>query len=399
MTESLNKLSTQHLFAPPPGLPSVAPGLDEHTTKITAALEKLLTKNNNFISFAEYMQFCLYHPQLGYYSGGLHKFGQDGDFTTAPEISPLFGECIAQAIAPLLSKNSDWSICELGPGRGALAEAIINQLVKLNALPQSYQLLEVSASLSDLQKSRLKPLHKHLEIKHLQRPPENFQGIILANEVIDALVVERFYVSEDNEFFQIGVSIKNSQLVEVAQTAPEYLIQAVQDLEIDIPHNFNSDICVKLKPWLQHITENCEEAILLFSDYGFSQSEYYSPERNDGTIRCHYRQHAHNNALVLPALQDITAWVDFTALGNAALALGMEIPAYSTQAHVLMGSGHLQTLDFEAMSEVQRFQTSKEIQTLTLPANMGERFRFMQLNKNCDEVIPAMQLRDLRHQL
>ncbi len=399
MTDSLYKLSKQHMFTPPTGLPSVASDLEMHTESITAALDKKLSENNNYISFAEYMQFCLYQPQLGYYSGGLHKFGQDGDFTTAPEVSVLFGECIAQAIAPLLSKNTDWDICELGPGRGALAEAIINHLNKLDALPQSYQLLEVSASLSDLQKSRLKPLHKHLEIKHLQEPPKKFKGIIIGNEVIDALVVERFYVNEQGGIFQIGVSIQDARLVEVAQAAPDYLVQAIQNLDIDIPKNFKSDICCQLKPWLKHITENCEEAILLFSDYGFSQSEYYSPERNDGTIRCHYRQHAHNNALVLPALQDITAWVDFTALGNAALSLGMEIPAYSTQAHVLLGSGHLQTLDFEAMTEVQRFKTSQEIQTLTLPANMGERFRFMQLNKNCDEVIPAMQLRDLRHQL
>ncbi len=399
MTKTINKLSIQHLFTPPPGLPNVASSLGHHTQDITEALEIRITKNNNFMSFAEYMQFCLYHSQLGYYSGGLHKFGPDGDFTTAPEISPLFGECIAKAIAPLLLNHPEWSICELGPGRGALAESIIKHLARLNALPQSYQLLEVSASLSDLQQTRLKPLNKLVEIKHLQQAPENFKGIILGNEVIDALVVERFYVNDECELFQIGVSIQNEKLVEVAQAAPAYLVEAIQNLDIDIPKNFRSEICCQLKPWLQNITQGCKEAILLFSDYGFSQREYYSPERNDGTLRCHYRQHAHNNALILPAIQDITAWVDFTALGNAALELGMEIPAYSTQAHVLLGSGHLQDIDFEAMNEVQRFQTSKAIQTLTLPANMGERFRFMQLNKNCDELIPAMQLRDLRHQL
>lgn len=138
---------------------------------------------------------------------------------------------------------------------------------------------------------------------------------------------------------------------------------------------------MQLKPWLQHITESCDQAIMLFSDYGFSQSEYYSAERTDGTLRCHYRQHAHNNALTLPAIQDITAWVDFTALGDAALALDLEVVAYSTQAHVLLGSGRLQQIDFEALSEIERFQTSQNIQMLTLPANMGERFRFMQLNK------------------
>ena len=399
MSESTYKLSKEHLFNPPQGMPGVVAELNTHTENITTALEKRLAEKNNYLSFSEYMHFCLYQSQLGYYSSGLQKFGPDGDFTTAPEISPLFGECIAEAIAPLLKKHPDWSICELGPGRGALAEAIINHLDKTNTLPKSYQLLEVSASLSDLQKQRLGKFSNKITITHLQTPPQNFKGIILANEVIDALVVERFYIDGTGAIFQLGVSSENGQLIEVAKAAPDYLIQAINNLEVTIPQNFKSDICVQLKPWLQHITENCEEAILLFSDYGFSQSEYYSPERTDGTLRCHYRQHAHNDALVLPAIQDITAWVDFTNLGNAALELDLDVVAYSTQAHVLLGSGRLQQIDFEALSEVQRFQTSKEIQTLSLPANMGERFRFMQLNKNCDEKIPAMHLRDLRHQL
>lgn len=399
MPDSANKLTSQDLFTPPQGMPSVASELKTHTQKITDELNQLLASKDNFLSFAEYMQFCLYHPQLGYYSGGLQKFGQDGDFTTAPEISPLFGECIAEAIAPLLKQNSDWSICELGPGRGALAEAIIQHLEKLEALPQSYQLLEVSASLSDLQKRRLEKYSNTLKIKHLQTPPKNFKGIILGNEVIDALMVERFYVDSDGEFFQLGVSIENGHLVETACPAPAHLVTAIKNLETEIPNNYRSEICMQLKPWLQHITESCDQAIMLFSDYGFSQSEYYSAERTDGTLRCHYRQHAHNNALTLPAIQDITAWVDFTALGDAALALDLEVVAYSTQAHVLLGSGRLQQIDFEALSEIERFQTSQNIQMLTLPANMGERFRFMQLNKNCDEVISTMQLRDLRHQL
>ena len=399
MSKSSYKLSNEHLFTPPQGMPCVAAELKVHTENITSALEKALAEKNNYLSFAEYMQFCLYQSQLGYYSSGLQKFGHDGDFTTAPEISPLFGECIAEAIAPVLKKNPDWSICELGPGRGALAEAIINHLDKMNTLPKSYQLLEVSASLSDIQKQGLHKFANKITITHLQTPPKNFKGIILGNEVIDALVVERFYINDAGEIFQLGVSSENGKLIEVAKTAPDYLIQAIKNLEVTIPKNFKSDICVQLKPWLQHISEGLQEAVLLFSDYGFSQSEYYSPERNDGTLRCHYRQYAHNNALALPALQDITAWVDFTNLGNSALELGLDVVAYTTQAHVLLGSGRLQQIDFEAMSEIERFQTSKDIQTLSLPANMGERFRFMQLNKNCDEIIPAMQLRDLRHQL
>jgi len=399
VSESIHKLSPQVLFTPPIGLPVVSIELNNHIQNITHALEQLIRQQNNFLSFSDYMRFCLYHPELGYYSSGLQKFGEDGDFTTAPEISPLFGKCIAQAIAPLLLKNKDWSICELGPGRGALAETIIKHLDELNALPQSYQLLEVSASLHAVQKKRLEPLHDKLDIKHLQTSPKNFKGIILGNEIIDALTVERFYINSDAELFQLGVSIENEALIEVASKAPQYLIEAIKSLDLELPNDFKSDICVQLKPWLQEVIQHCDEAVVLFSDYGFSQSEYYSSERKDGTLRCHYRQHAHNNFLTLPALQDLTAWVDFTALANAALDLELNLIAYSTQAHVLLGSGYLQQIDFESLSEKQRFQTSKQIQTLTLPASMGERFRFMQLNKNCDDVIPALQLRDLRHQL
>lgn len=387
------------LLQPPAGMPELSPDVRTHGKRIIDALTAKLQASNNWLSFADYMRFCLYEPEVGYYSAGLQKFGSAGDFVTAPEISPIFGECLAEAISGLLIKHPDWSICELGPGRGRLASSVLRHLQTLKALPKSYQLLDVSAQLRNIQKKELDSLQIEIPIEHLDRPPVNFKGIIIANEVIDALVVERFHIDAQGTIQQCGISLENERLVESYKPAPAHLTAAIQSLETDLPNNYTSEICTQLKPWLSTLTENSDECILLFSDYGLSQKEYYSPERKQGTLRCHYQQHAHNDYLVLPALQDLTAWVNFTQLGDAALSLGMEVTAYTTQAHFLLGSGRLQQLDFESMPEKERFQTSRDIQTLTLPANMGERFRFMQLNKNCDEQIPAVAFRDLRHLL
>lgn len=390
----------QHpLLTAPAGMPVLAAEVYAHGERILQRLSRRLEDNDNWISFADYMQFCLYEPELGYYSSGLQKFGVDGDFTTAPEVSPLFGECLAASIADLLRRHPEWSICELGPGRGALAESLLMHLHNLDALPASYQLLEVSASLSDLQKKRLDKLKLDIPIIHLDTPPHNFKGIIIANEVIDALPVERFYIDASGKVHQVGLSLDGQQLIQTTKPAPEYLRRAVESLNTKLPTHYSSELCLQLTPWLASVAANVDEAIFLFSDYGFSQGEYYSPERDQGTLRCHYRHHAHNDYSVLPGLQDLTAWVNFTQLGEAALSLNMEVVAYTTQAHFLLGSGHLHTLDLESLTEQERFKTSKDIQTLSLPANMGERFRFMQLNKNCDDLIPAMTLRDLRHQL
>lgn len=379
-------------------MPELALEVRKHGERV---VEKLLSifEAKYWLSFADYMQFCLYDPEVGYYSGGMQKFGPDGDFITAPEISPLFGQCVAEALAPLLKKHPDWSICELGPGRGVLAESILLHLDMLNALPKSYQLLEVSANLRHQQSERLHKLDLGCEIQHLDKPPEQFRGIILGNEVLDALVVERFYFDSVGYDLQCCIGMEKNKLVELTKFAPEPLRHTIGEIPNIPKYNYTSEICLQLPAWLKSISSGMLEGILLFADYGFSQSEYYSPERSDGTLRCHYRQHAHNNYLALPGLQDLTAWVNFTQLGEAALALDLDVVAYTTQAHFLLGSGHLQTLDLNKLDEKCRYQTSREIQTLTLPANMGESFRFMQLNKNCDIIIPAMQLRDLRHQL
>jgi len=280
-----------------------------------------------------------------------------------------------------------------------LAESLLTHLSTLDALPRSYQLLEISESLSDRQAMRLAQSISGVEIGHINTPPRNFKGIVIANEVLDALIVERFKIKANGDVLQSGISVVNGELQETFRPAPDFLITAVNELPVQNFANYHSEVCVMLKPWLESISQGISEAIFLFSDYGFSQNEYYAQERRQGTLRCHYRHHAHNEFLRLPGLQDLTAWVNFTQLADAALELKMEVSAYTTQAHFLLGSGRLEQINFESLNEQERFKTSQTIQTLTLPDNMGERFRFMQINKNCDEVLPAMSMRDLRHQL
>ena len=385
------------LLLPPEGLPALHPEVRLHGEKVVKVLSERFAAADNVMTFPEYMQFCLYEPALGYYTGGLQKFGSDGDFVTAPELSSIFGECYADAIISLLQQNPDWSILELGPGRGKLAKALLTRLKRLGTLPKRYQLLEVSSSLRHIQKETLRPFESELEIECLDQPPKGFSGIVIANEVIDALVVERFRIV-DGDVKQLNVSMKKHQLEWQEAPAHEYLREQVKKLG-PLADKYESEICLALKFWLKGITHHIREGVMLFSDYGFSHSEYYSPERRRGTLRCHYRHHAHNDPLVLPCLQDITAWVNFSELAESAHEIGLDVMGYSTQAHFMMGSGRLQKINYAKLSDMEQLRLNQEIKQLTLPSGMGEQFRFMQLNKNCDVSLSAMRVRDLRYQL
>ncbi len=375
--------------------------------QLSAELHALLTdriNKNGALSFAEYMESALYQPGLGYYSAGLHKFGASGDFITAPELGSLFARSISQnilAVAEMLT-TPEYSVLEIGAGSGVLAADLLKLL---EPAPQSYLILERSADLRQQQRLKIEAQCPEMlpRVEWLDAPPENFNGIIFANEVADALPVERFRI-EQKQVLQQVVGLENESLVLRWAPAATELADAVKKLQSEMPNRladgYESEICLLLKPWLSGLLESLDQGVLLLADYGYPRHEYYHPERNQGTLICHYRHRAHPDPLFWPGLQDITAFVDFTALAEAGTELG-ELIGYTTQADFLFDSGLRETLLSESTEDLPaQLKLAAEIKRLTLPAEMGYKFQFMGFSRGLDNAqIPGFNNSSWLHRL
>lgn len=352
------------------------------------------------ISFAEFMRRALYTPQLGYYSSPLRKFGTAGDFVTAPEISPLFSQCLARACQPILAELNAGIILEFGAGSGIMAAEVLKELQLLDSLPHEYWILELSA---DLQQQQRDTLQRHVpeffkQIRWLEQlPPQPFDGIILANEVLDAMPIERFRV-ENGEIQQIYVIALEEQLKEqVLPSSPE-LLNAVQTLQLKFPDGYESEINLALAAWIKSLAEILNKGLILLIDYGFPQHEYYHAQRQQGTLMCHYRHHAHPDPLILLGLQDITAHVDFTAVAQAAVDADLEVAGYTMQANFLLDTGLLEKLNSCSPDDPNFYRLSQQAKLLTLPSEMGELFKVMALTANLDMPLLGFR-RDERRRL
>jgi SAM-dependent MidA family methyltransferase len=361
------------------------------------------------IPFSRYMEMALYEPGLGYYSAGLHKFGDAGDFTTAPELGSLFAACLSRQVAELAGYLGGYDVLEVGAGSGRLAAGLLTSLDS-GRLPRRYRILERSADLRKVQEELISSAAPELlhRVEWLDRPPEDdWSGVLIANEVIDALAVERFELAS-GELQQLCVKTGEGGFDWTTRPAPPALQAAVKKLGADqapgfmtdLTDGYRSEICLQLAPWLEALTARMARGLALFIDYGYPRSEYYSPERVDGTLMCHYRHRAHDDVFFWPGLQDITAWVDFTALAEASLDCGLELEGYSTQAMFLLGCG----LE-EAMAEIlaRRPDAAPELgaeaRQLTMPGMMGERFQVMGLGRGIGQPLRGFSLQDLRHRL
>jgi len=335
------------------------------------------------ISFARYMELALYAPQLGYYTGPAHKFGSRGDFTTAPELSPLYGECLAHQIQPILQHLEVADILEFGAGSGQLALNTLTALEKSNTLPDHYYILELSAELQQRQKKLLAEKIPHLleRIIWLQQLPENLQGVVIANEVLDAMPVERFQW-QNQQAKQLMVDWQNQQFVPITQPAPANLSEKIAQLNIEFSENYSSEINLALKSWIAAIANFLQRGLVLIIDYGFPRHEYYHPDRSMGTLMCHYQHHAHDNPFFWPGLQDLTTHVDFTAVAEAAIAANLSVGGYTTQANFLLGCGLLAIADNMNNDEKQQYSVAQQLKKLLLPGEMGELFKVMALTKN-----------------
>ena len=390
-------------------LPELTPDEAAHSERLTACIAAAIGRADGWLSFAEFMRMALYEPGLGYYSAGARKFGAAGDFVTAPEVAPVFSRCLAVQCAEVLRDlGADAGVLELGAGSGAMACDLLLELERRHALPSRYSILDVSADLRERQRAALAAAAPHLleRVRWLDGlPAEPFDGLIVANEVLDALVVERFVV-RGGRVMALGVThdAASGRLRLVERPAPSKLEHAVQGLEAELgrafPDGYASEINLGLGDWLAAVAATVRRGVLIFVDYGLPRREYYAAERSRGTLLCHFRHRFHEDALARVGLQDITAWVDFTAIAEAADGAGLDVAGYTTQAHFLIGCGleefvaHVADLDL-----VERVNLSRQAMVLTLPGEMGERFKVIALAKDYDAAPRGFRVRDLRHTL
>jgi SAM-dependent MidA family methyltransferase len=362
-------------------LPPVDDLSAQHSLLAAAAMRSKIERSGGQISFAEFMHEALYAPGLGYYSAGSAKFGASGDFVTAPEVSPVFGRVLARQVAEVLGTMGGGQILEFGAGSGKLAVDILQALSELDALPSEYCILEVSPDLLERQQQRLQQELPNLadRVRWLSDLPVDFEGVMIANEVLDALPVERFKRCEEG-VFQLCVALLDDAFVWTERPATGALRQAVDAIEADLGEPladaYISEVSLASPGWIQDLAAVLKRGAVFLFDYGVSRREYFAVDRSDGWLRCHFRQHAHNDPLILPGIQDITSWVDFSAVAGAAVESGLDLLGYQTQAQFLLGGGlEMEMHRFAELSTAEQVELSGQIKRLTLPGEMGEHFK------------------------
>ncbi|UGB37822.1 class I SAM-dependent methyltransferase [Frateuria soli] len=377
------------------------PGPDEraHSDRLLQLLREQIASRGP-MPFAQYMERCLYAPGLGYYSAGKTKFGEAGDFVTAPELGGLFARCVANAVQPVLAMLGEQAdFLELGGGSGAFAEAVLHAFAEAGTLPRRYLILEPSADLRERQRDRLAaalPPGLNARVAWLDRPPEEaWRGVLFANEVVDALPTTRFTLRA-GEVYEEHVTLDGEgRLMRTDRPADALVAGAVRHLERDlgrpIEDGYRSEVLPQLPYWVQAVAGTLEAGLMLFIDYGYVRREYYLPERSDGTLMAHYRHHAHGDPLYLPGLNDLTASVDFTALAEAGNSAGFGVAAYLPQAQFLLASGLQAAFEQaygQATDDIARQRLAQQVRRLTLPEQMGERFQAMLFARG----LPALPL-------
>ncbi|MEO8185759.1 MAG: SAM-dependent methyltransferase [Burkholderiaceae bacterium] len=356
-------------------LPSAA--AIEHSERVASLISGEIERAGGWIPFDRYMQLALYAPRLGYYTAGARKFGDSasgGDFVTAPEISPLFAQALAQQVAQLF-EHVPARIVEFGAGSGVLARDLMAELARKKVALESYSIVEVSSDLTDRQQARLhgSPVH------WVSAPPDAFEGVMLANEVLDVMPVKLF-VKRGNITFERGVVNRTGgSFAFDERRADEDLTAAVAAIEFEqgmFPDGYASEVNLTAEGWMRSSAQWLARGALLVIDYGFPQREYYHPQRLMGTVMCHFRHHAHSDPLWMAGLNDVTAHVDFSAMAAAAHDSGLEVLGYTSQAHFLLNCGVLDQLQKQHTA-----QNSAALHRLVSEAEMGELVKVLMVGR------------------
>ncbi len=373
---------------PSPSLPAPPAEDRAHSGRVGALITERIVAGGGWISFADYMDAALYAAGLGYYSAGSRKLGASGDFITAPEISPLFGAALARQAAQILRASSP-EILEIGAGSGVLAATLLAELAERGSVPSRYSILEVSADLRDRQQALIHERVPHLaeRVQWLEQLPDSFSGLILGNEVLDAMPVQVFEW-RDGAIEELGVAIAGSGGFEwSARPAQAELAKTVERLarahQWSTP--YRAEVGVIAQAFVATVARVLTNGAALFIDYGFATREYYHPHRAMGTLRCHYRHRAHDDPFFLPGLCDITAHVDFSAIAEHATSAGLELAGFTTQAHFLINCGITELLLRTPPGDAARYlPQANAVQRLLSPAEMGELFKAIALSKGID---------------
>lgn len=379
-----------------PTLPLPPPAALELSVRLQTLIRREITAAGGWIGFARYMELALYAPGLGYYSAGSHKLGAAGDFITAPELSPLFGRTLARQVTGLLEQDIP-DIIELGAGSGALAAVLLAELAALERLPQRYLILEVSADLRQRQQAHLAATVPQLahRVSWLDRLPDQLQAIVIGNEVLDALPVHRVRVDQGG-IEEIGVIANDDHFAWACRPAPAPLQQAVSAR--DLPDDYETEINLAAPALIRSLAQHLTRGALLFIDYGFPAHEFFHPQRNRGTLMCHYRHQAHADPFLWPGLQDITAHVDFSAVALA--GAGLELLGYTGQAQFLINCGITELLAAVPAADTARYAPlAAQAQQLLSPAEMGELFKVIALGRSISGPLLGFRSGDRSHTL
>ncbi|MDD5295775.1 MAG: SAM-dependent methyltransferase [Rhodocyclaceae bacterium] len=383
-------------------LPIPSPEALAHSEALCALLGDEIRTQGGWISFARFMELALYAPGLGYYSGGAQKFGSAGDFVTAPEISPLFGRTLAVQVAQVMAASAP-DILEPGAGTGALAADLLLALEAMGSLPERYRILELSGELRARQRATLEARAPHLlpRVSWLDRLPEAFSGVVVANEVLDAMPVHLVHWV-DGGIFERGVALDaDAAFTWQDHPATGALLAAAQSVPVAAP--YLSEIALAAPAWIREWAQILQSGALILVDYGFPQREFYHPQRNQGTLMCHYRHHAHGEPFHRPGLTDITAHVDFTAVVEAGVNAGLELLGYAGQGQFLLNCGLTQVLEHHTPAEgtagADYLRLASGAQKLISPSEMGELFKVMVLGRGIEEPLVGFIRGDRSHTL
>ena len=381
---------------PSPPLPAAAAA---HSARLVADIAAAIDAAGGWIGFDRFMDMALYQPGLGYYQGGAIKFGADGDFVTAPAISPLFGRTLARQVAEVLAETGG-DILELGPGTGRLAAGVLCELDRLGVAPARYQLLDLSPELRARQRDCIETAAPGLAhcAYWLDALPDRIHGVVIANEVFDALPVQ-LVAWRDDGVFERGV-IRNGEgfAWDDRPIGDPNLAALVATLPVQAP--YLSEINLRAQALMVALAQRLVAGALVCIDYGFGRAEFFHPQRLRGTLMCHHRHAAHDDPFYLPGLQDITAHVDFTALANAGVGCGLQLGGYATQARFLIDLGITDLLaETDAADAVRYAPQVAQVHTLLSPAEMGELFKVLVLTRGIDRTLSGFSSSDLSRML
>lgn len=395
------------------------PSHDEYELSAQLAFEIVKEiRASGTMPFSRFFDLALYHPTLGYYTGPQAVFGREGDFITAPLISDLFSRSLANQIIEVGNELKDtYQILEIGAGNGTMARDILLHLQKQNQMPEKYLILEVSPNLIERQKALIaEALPEFIsQVEWISEPPQKaWKGVIVANEVLDALSVERFRIVDGKpQYVDVGLVVNDadktvmfSPVLREADAPLQSFYEGLTSRGIELPEGCETEYCPHLENWLPPLFEHLTEGVALFIDYGYDEKEYYRPERMTGTLIAHYKHRAHEDFYLYPGLQDLTANVNFTQAATVLVDMGLEFLGYTSQSYFLLGN-KLQDLVAEDRAgfpdtqegELAWFELSKRVQHLIHPEEMGERFKVLAVGKNFDHALQGFELHDYAHHL